>query len=179
MNFDQALTALLKDEGGYTNNPNDSGGETNFGITIAEARARGYGGPMKELTLDWAKHIYTVTYWTEAGFDKLAAVNEAVAVKCFNAGVNCGVNRITGWLQTLVNGLNRNQKDYPDVQIDYAMGRATIAAVAALLKLRGKDGETVLVRGINDLQGAYYVGIATSNQKNEEFLFGWLLNRVQ
>ena len=31
--YDLILGRLLKDEGGYVNNPNDRGGETNFGIT--------------------------------------------------------------------------------------------------------------------------------------------------
>ena len=37
-NFNDCLNRLLKDEGGYTNDPNDNGGPTNFGITIADYR---------------------------------------------------------------------------------------------------------------------------------------------
>ena len=37
-NYNDCLTRLLKDEGGYTNNPNDSGGPTNYGITLADYR---------------------------------------------------------------------------------------------------------------------------------------------
>lgn len=179
MLFDQALDALLKDEGGYTNNPNDAGGETQYGITTVEARARGYGGPMKDLPIDFAKHIYTENYWTSPGFDKVASHNETVAVKLFNAGVNVGTRRVIGWLQTILNGLNRNQADYPDVQIDMACGPSTVSAMTKFLQVRGKDGETVLLRAINAMQGAHYIGIATSNVRNEEFLFGWLLNRTQ
>ncbi len=36
--YDQALTRLLRDEGGYTDHPSDPGGPTNFGITLGDAR---------------------------------------------------------------------------------------------------------------------------------------------
>ena len=41
------LDDLIKREGGYVNNPNDKGGETCWGITVAVARANGYAGPMR------------------------------------------------------------------------------------------------------------------------------------
>lgn len=49
MNFvERAMDATFQHEGGYVNNPNDRGGETNWGITIAVARAYGYTGPMRQ-----------------------------------------------------------------------------------------------------------------------------------
>ena len=50
MNITDTITVLIQREGGYTNNPNDKGGETNFGITVAVARAFGYTGPMTSMT---------------------------------------------------------------------------------------------------------------------------------
>ena len=38
-NFDGCLSRLLAHEGGYTNDPSDPGGPTNFGITIRDYRA--------------------------------------------------------------------------------------------------------------------------------------------
>ena len=40
------------------------------------------------------------------------------------------------------------------------------------------DGEVVLVRALNSLQGAFYVELAEKRQKDEAFVYGWLLNRV-
>ncbi|WP_083579019.1 glycosyl hydrolase 108 family protein [Tardibacter chloracetimidivorans] len=51
MNIESELNALLHREGGYVNNPNDTGGETNWGITRGVAVANGYSGPMKDLPL--------------------------------------------------------------------------------------------------------------------------------
>lgn len=31
--FEQAIQTILRNEGGYVNNPNDAGGETSFGIS--------------------------------------------------------------------------------------------------------------------------------------------------
>lgn len=46
-NFDDAFTYTIGNEGGYSNDPNDSGGPTNFGITIGDlsrflGRPRGF-----------------------------------------------------------------------------------------------------------------------------------------
>ncbi|MEG1325710.1 MAG: glycosyl hydrolase 108 family protein, partial [Janthinobacterium sp.] len=43
------INAILRAEGGYVNDPLDAGGETNFGITVAVARANGYKGAMRDM----------------------------------------------------------------------------------------------------------------------------------
>jgi hypothetical protein len=43
------LAAVFALEGGYVNHPNDPGGETNHGVTVAVARQAGYTGRMIEL----------------------------------------------------------------------------------------------------------------------------------
>ncbi|OXE36892.1 MAG: hypothetical protein CGW95_04725, partial [Phenylobacterium zucineum] len=54
MTFDQAFEVLIGHEGGYTNNPQDPGGETKFGIS-----KRAYPDQdIANLTLDAAKAIY-------------------------------------------------------------------------------------------------------------------------
>ena len=51
------IDGILSIEGGYSNNPADRGGETNWGITKATARANGYQGEMKALTREEAYAI--------------------------------------------------------------------------------------------------------------------------
>lgn len=98
MNFDQAFADLLGNEGGYTNNPADPGGETNWGITAATARANGYAGPMRDMDQATAKAIYARQYWLPA-FDQLPYL---VAFQVFDAGVNHGVTQAVRWLQRAV-----------------------------------------------------------------------------
>ncbi len=51
MTKDDIFNAILGKEGGYVNHPDDKGGPTNWGITQATARAHGYVGDMRDLTL--------------------------------------------------------------------------------------------------------------------------------
>ena len=53
----RVIDAILRAEGGYVNDPQDKGGETNYGITVAVARANGYTGPMRDLTVAVARDI--------------------------------------------------------------------------------------------------------------------------
>jgi lysozyme family protein len=97
-NFDQAFVELLGHEGGYSNNPSDPGGETNWGITVAVARENGYIGVMKDMDQSVAKVIYSKKYWLPA-FDQLPY---PVAFQIFDAAVNSGVGQAVRWLQRSV-----------------------------------------------------------------------------
>ena len=114
-NFDRAFDALLGNEGGYVNNPKDPGGETNFGITIAIARAAGYTGPMKDLPAATAKAIYRAQFWRPQ-FDEMPFV---VAFQVFDGAVNSDVGQSVKWLQNAV-----------AVNGDGIIGPATMAALA-------------------------------------------------
>jgi lysozyme family protein len=172
------LDTLIGKEGAYSNHPSDRGGETMWGITIAVARANGYAGPMRNMTRDQAKAIYRKKYWEAPGFDEVAKRSEAVAEELFDTGVNMGPSIPSGFLQRLLNGLNRQGKDYADIKVDNDVGPATLRALDALYAKRGKQASTVLVKGLNALQGERYVSLAEGRSANEDFLYGWLLNRT-
>jgi lysozyme family protein len=117
MNFDQAFTALLKHEGGYSNHPADPGGKTRFGITEAVAREAGYRGDMRELPLDLAKRIYKDRYWDAVRAEELPA---AIRYAVFDAAVNSGPRQAIRWLQRAVG-----------VRDDGVIGPITLGAVRA------------------------------------------------
>lgn len=177
--IDALLAELLRNEGGYVNNPNDPGGETNFGVTKATARANGYSGDMKAMTRDNALAIYRAQYFEKPGFNLVFEVSPGIAAELFDTGVNMGPSVPAGWLQRILNALNRGGKDYPDLKVDGDIGASTIAALKAYLKVRGDEGESVMLKGLNVLQGERYIRIAENNPKLEAFTFGWLSNRVQ
>lgn len=68
---------------------------------------------------------------------------------------------------------------YPDLDADGRIGPRAITALKAYLNYRKKDGETVLLRGLNSSQGAKYLELAEKDETQEDFLFGWVLNRVE
>lgn len=114
-NFDDAFAALLANEGTYSNNPADPGGETMYGITKRVAVANGYTGDMKALPLDLAKAIARESYWTPCGCDQ---IDPNLAFQVFDAAYNSGVAQAARWLQVAVG-----------VTADGQVGAKTIAAV--------------------------------------------------
>ncbi|AZC08141.1 peptidoglycan-binding protein [Acinetobacter nosocomialis] len=46
------------------------------------------------------------------------------------------------------------------------------------LAKRGKEGEKVLVRILNIMQGQRYIEICERNPTQEQFFYGWIANRV-
>jgi lysozyme family protein len=179
MGIPEIINGIIGKEGGYSNNPNDAGGETMWGITLTTARAEGYMGPMKEMPRSTAEAIYARRYVTRPGFDKVAAVNVRIAEEMVDTGVNMGTSLPGPWLQKILNALNQQGKLWPDLEVDGAIGPATLSALKSLLKQRGKDGETIVLRALNCLQGARYIEITESRPANETFFAGWLLNRVE
>lgn len=162
-------------EGGYSNDPSDSGGETMYGITAVEAKANGYTGEMKDLPREFAFNIYVNRYWNSIMGDKLVEISERIAEEVFDTGVNCGVNTSVKFLQRVVNALNNVEKLYSNIRPDGIMGENTLEALKKCLTFRKED---VILKGLNCLQGAYYINLVEVKEKNEKFLNGWLDKRV-
>lgn len=179
MMYEEIINGILKAEGGYVFDKDDAGGETNYGITAVVARANGYFGPMKDLPLSTAKQIYFNRYWFEPKFDKVETFSPKVAEELMDTGVNCGTNFAQKILQQALNLLNRGGKDYQDIAEDGAIGKGTLGGLASYLGKRGKEGEIVLVRTLNIMQGARYIDITKSRPQNETFFYGWVLNRIK
>lgn len=175
----KVINDIITVEGGYSNDAADSGGETMYGITAAEARANGYHGDMRHMPRSFAESVYAAKYWDALRLDEVAALSEPLAAELADTGVNCGVGTAATFLQRAVNVLNQGGKLYADLLVDGGVGPATIAALTAYLHARRNDGgETVLLRALNSLQGARYIELAERREKDEAFVFGWLKNRV-
>lgn len=178
MNINKFIDDLIEREGGYVNDPTDRGGETKFGITKATAREHGYKGAMKDLPLEVARSIYLSTYWVGPRFNKIEAINPKVAEELLDTGVNCGVNFAKPLLQKALNLLNLQGTLFPDLATDGIYGDKTISALKIYLNKRGKDGELVLLRVLNTMQGNRYITLAEKSMSQEKYMFGWFLNRV-
>lgn len=179
MNIEEYLNELIKREGGYVNNPADRGGATKYGITEAVARASGFKGHMRDLPLSVAKDIYRKQYWTSPRFDQVNAISAAVAEELLDTGVNCGTGFAKPLLQRALNLLNNQGKGgWPDLVTDGVYGPATLNDLKTFIAKRGKDGEKVLVRVLNIMQGQRYIEICERNPTQEQFFYGWISNRI-
>lgn len=177
--IDQLLDDLIAREGGYTNNPADRGGPTNFGVTEQVARAYGYGGAMQSLPKATAKSIYKDRYWSRPGFAQVSAIGFAhLAGELFDTGVNMGPKVAATFLQRALNVLNRGASDYPDITADGDLGPMSLHALNAFRQKRGAMAETVLLRATDALQAARYIEIAERNPSQETFAYGWIANRI-
>ena len=93
-NYNYCLQQVLKSEGGYTNDPRDPGGPTNYGITIADYRMyinrNGTSQDVKNMHLADAQSIYRSKYWNALDCDALPS---GVDYCVFDYGVNSGIGR--------------------------------------------------------------------------------------
>lgn len=174
----KTIDAIIKKEGGYSNDPEDAGGETNFGINAVVAKRYGWARPMKELPRAWAVDIYSKLYWDSLLLDEVEKLSPKIAEELADTGVNMGTGRATEFLQRSLNALNNRQKYYKDVKVDGAMGGQTLDVLKAYLQGRGTPGEAVLLKALNCLQGEFYISLAERRNTDEKFLFGWLQNRI-
>ena len=177
-NIDELIDDVIEREGGYANHPADLGGPTNWGITEAVARRHDFVGDMRALPRSDAAAIYKRLYWFKPRLDEVAAHAPALAAELFDTGINMGTGTATAFLQRALNALNREGRDYADLTIDRQIGPATIAALQAFLRKRGADGEAVLLKAVEALQGAHYINIAEARPSQEAFVYGWLANRI-
>jgi len=172
------INGIIDVEGGYVNDPNDSGGETNYGITKKVAIEFGYTGSMKALTQYDAFAIYSDKYWNALRLDDICEVSFDIAEELADTGINMGISRAGKFIQRSVNVLNNRQKYYPDLLVDGAIGDKTIASLIALVELRGLQGINVILSMLNSLQGEFYISLAERREKDESFIYGWFKNRV-
>lgn len=180
MSIQKIIDAAIEREDGskYTNHPSDTGGPTRWGITEKVARARGYAGDMRELPRGFAVAVYLHDYVNAPGFNKVLAVSDAIGEELVDTGINMGPGLPGPWLQRIMNVLNQQQRTFPDLVVDGAIGPATINALRTVIQQRGADGVTVILRMLNALQAVRYLELTEGRDKNEDFLFGWVFNRV-
>jgi lysozyme family protein len=188
MNYIDAYKIVLGHEGGYVNDPKDSGGETMKGIsrryhpewtgwpiidTIKKNYPRASWSKVMDADASVSKLVqdfYKGKYWTPLMLDEIAP---ALRFELFDTAINMGRKTAVTFLQRSLNVLNRGAVDYPDIEADGKIGRNTVAAANA-----SRDMETLL-KVLNCLQGAHYVELAERSPKNERFMRGWINRRVQ
>ena len=175
---DKFIYDIIDREGGYVDDPEDSGGETNFGITERVARRYGYTGDMKDLPMETAFDIYEKIYWYSINLDVIEEMSSKIAEELIDTAGNMGVYRAGEFLQRSLNAFNKQGSLYKDIKVDGDIGPRTLATLKTYIYLRREIGIPVFHRALNALQGAFYISLVERRQKDERFIFGWFANRV-
>lgn len=150
------INHVINNEGGYVNNPNDSGGETNFGIT-----KRTYPNlDIENLTRSEAVDIYKKDFWDKYNFDKIRSFD--VAQKLFDMSVNMGHKQAVKLLQQAHGGLH----------VDGIMGTITFGEIN-----QGRPEQ--LLEKFREKIANFYRELVVRNPKNAVFLKGWLKRAAQ
>lgn len=165
-NFDLFLPILLKNEGGYVDDPEDPGGETNKGITMITFRTCSHellgldptSDNLKALTDAQAGIIYRALYWNKIQGDAISL--EPLADIVCDFFVNAGTHA-TKLLQNVMIGMGAN------LIADGVIGQASIQALGTL-------PQDEVYRRYKQGRITYYQNLG---QKYPKFLQGWL-NRV-
>jgi len=167
MRFKNILERVLRSEGGYSNHPNDRGGETYKGISrvfhpswngwvIIDAHEN--KNNIKNAILNEAVEVfYLENFWSKIQGDNITS--EAVAYELFDTSVNMGIKTAVKLIQTVV-GANA----------DGIIGVNTLAAI-------NTTNERLLVAEFKLAKIARYAYLVKKRPQNKVFLLGWV-NRV-
>lgn len=172
--FDSCLEYVLPHEGGYSDDKNDPGGATNFGISLrflkdvdsATLKRIGITGAVtkdtiKSLTIEQAKSLYYTEFWVHAPFDKI--MNGMLAQYIFDMSVNHGLPQATLITQRACCAAQKS-KDY--VKDDALFGKKTLAAV--------NQASFMLIPAMIAQRTGFMRQLVAVNPKLEVFLDGWL-----
>lgn len=170
------INEVIDIEGGFVDDPKDSGGATKCGITQATATKHGFPN-VRKLTKDQIYQIYQVDYWDDICGDELAHRSERLAYRLFDIAVNMGDGRASEFLQRSLNVLNNNGNLYPDIEVDNDIGPNTLEALDGFIRHRGQRGLETLVDAVKSWQGWFYMDLSERRSKDERFTQGWL-NRL-
>lgn len=156
--YEVALAFTLTWEGGYSNDPADLGGETNFGITQStynayRAKLGQSSRSVKEIAEAEMKDIYRRQYWGTAQCGRMAP---PLAVAMFDTAVNFGVGGAIEFLQEVLG-----------LVVDGDWGAK---AEAAFLKNNGIATALKLC----DARISYRNQRVSQDQSQSRFLEGWL-----
>jgi len=156
--FDQCIDLVLGHEGGYVNDPDDMGGETNWGIS-----KRAYKKvDIKNLTKEDAKSIYKKDYWDKFKVGKLPPNLRYVY---FDMCINMGSRNAGKVLQRAANAKNPASAK---IKVDGMVGPNTIKAVKRVEQDRLRS-ERVL----------YYARIVIKKPVQHKYWYGWFKRSLE
>lgn len=155
--FIQAVNFTLDEEGGYSNNSDDPGEETKYGIS-----KRSYPElDIANLTKDQAIAIYYRDFWAPELYQDI--IYAPIAIKVFDLAVNIGSSTIHKLVQETLNKIDPNNI----LKVDGILGSISIKAINNITP-------KFLLDNIEATTAGYYRTIVYNNAADAQFLRGWL-----
>lgn len=166
-NFEKAFQYTVGNEGSYSNDRNDSGGPTKYGITQHDLSAW-LGRPasvqeVKDMSLDIAHEIYEKKYWNSLSLSHID--NSGVATCMFDIGVVRGIGVPPKYAQGICNEHGAH------LVLDSHIGPITLAAINAL-------DHKVFITDFSHHAEAGFRAIVAAHPSQSVFLKGWV-NRAR
>ncbi len=175
--FNKAVKMVLRHEGRLSNDRDDKGEITNYGVSLRFLRQAvldmNNDGEINqldiiELTIEQAKQIYFEHWWQRYKYYEIT--DDDLAARVLDLSINMGAYQAHKLLQRAVNEF-RNIKR---VAIDGILGAKTMHSVNDLI---AKGYAKHLYDSLRDEAANFYVTIVSKNRTLRKYLQGWL-NRL-
>jgi len=181
--FDFALQHILKNEGGYVDDPDDRGGETYRGISRKNFpewlgwkfidRYRRHLNKEKKMNKneklqEFVKQFYYDKFWLKNKCDKIEKMSDKISLEIFDTAINCGSFRAITFLQKTINLLGNGINI--ETSIDGKIGNITIEKLDLLLP----KYERAIYASLNYFQAKHYIDICEKNNSQYKYIRGWL-----
>ena len=167
--FEAAIQTVLAKEGGYVCDPDDAGGETNFGIS----KRRYPEVDIKALTRQGASDLYRRDFWNPL-YD--AILSQALATKILELTLHCQHGDARPYYHTDMVGVRLVQQALralgdQAVTVDGRFGPQTLQAV----KL---ESPRALLAAIRVEQCRHYLAIVDAAPEQQKFFRGWIRRAI-
>ena len=154
------IPIIKKWEGGYSDNPNDRGGATNSGVTLAVYQSV-YGksktkNDLKRMTNDQWDYIFTKLYWNKWKADDIK--NQSIA------------NILVDWVWMSGIGTIKKIQSLFGLTADGIVGNKTLSYI-------NSNNQEEIFKKIWNRRKSFYDSLVANNPSQKVFLKGWM-NRL-
>lgn len=170
--YNWAVNVILEHEGLFSENYDDPGGATNYGISLRFLKEYGIDinddgqinlMDVKSLTLNEVKKIYKQYWWDKYHYEAINSLY--IATKIFDMAVNMGAQEATILTQRACNACGHNLK------VDGILGGKTLGALNEI-SLHGCEED--LKYELQEEQKWFYEHLCEEKPELKVFLNGWL-----
>jgi len=166
--YDDIINVVLSHEGGFSNNPLDPGGPTNFGITLKFLQSfydelkiskKATPSDIANLIKKDAIKIYKIILWDKGPYEKIK--HHEIASKLFDMSVLMGKERASILLQQAINECQKIQ-----IKVDGIIGLISLNCINSI------DTLILLSKFKLKLIG-YILKVIKNKSSSQIFMKGW------